>query len=156
MTHDRPVIDSISISVKEGAMCDLVRARWWTGRSAAVIAAALVTTLLGPGAAMAQIPANAKLPDLMTMIPQQLQIVNPAKDSKREVLRFSNGIANIGEGPWRMRPELPTLDPSQPQMAIQELLEQYGQQRGHRVRGGGERRSGEGAKSRETAGIGAS
>jgi hypothetical protein len=80
-------------------MCDLVRARWWTGRSAAVIAAALVTTLLGPGAAMAQIPANAKLPDLMTMIPQQLQIVNPAKGSKREVLRFSNGIANIGGGP---------------------------------------------------------
>jgi hypothetical protein len=72
---------------------------------------------------MAQIPANAKLPDLATVIPQQLQIVNPAKGSKREVLRFSNGIANIGDGPWRMRPEFPTLDPSQPQTAIQELLD---------------------------------
>ena len=137
-------------------MCDLVRARWWTGRGAAVIAAALVTRLLGPGGGNRADPGKRELPDLVTMIPQQLQIVNPAKGSKREVLRFSNGIANIGEGPWRMRPEFPTLDPSQPRMAIQELLEQYGQQRGHRVRGGGERRSGEGAKSRETAGIGAS
>jgi Lysyl oxidase len=104
-------------------MCDLVHARWWTGRGAVVTGVALVTTLLGPGAAMAQIPANAKLPDLVTMIPQQLQIVNPAKGSKREVLRFSNGIANIGDGPWRMRPEFPTFDPSQPQTAIQELLD---------------------------------
>ena len=37
---------------------------------------------------------GAKLPDLATVIPQQLQVVNPnAKEGKREVLRFSNGIA---------------------------------------------------------------
>jgi hypothetical protein len=50
--------------------------------------------------------------------------VNPATGNKRELLRFSNGIANLGDGPWRMRPEFPdNLDPSQTQGAIQELLD---------------------------------
>jgi hypothetical protein len=89
--------------------------------------AVLAMALLGAGSAVAQsdgaIPPSAKLPDLVTMIPQQLQIVNPGNGSKREVLRFSNGIANIGDGPWRMRPAFPADDPTQPQAAIQELLD---------------------------------
>lgn len=93
-------------------------------------ATAFVLALLGAGVASADppscddpLPANAKLPDLRTVVPQQLQIVNPGKGEKRELLRFSNGIANVGDGPWRMRPELPTTDPSAPQLAIQELLD---------------------------------
>lgn len=67
------------------------------------------------------------LPDLATLIPQQLQVVNPdAGLGKREVLRFSNGIANIGDGPWRMRPEFPLDDVTQPQRAIQEILDDTG------------------------------
>lgn len=108
-------------------MGDRMGARGWSVQGAVVTGATLAMALLGGGAAFAQpdgaIPPNAKLPDLVTMIPAQLQIVNPGKDSKREILRFSNGIANIGDGPWRMRPEFPTADPTQPQAAIQELLD---------------------------------
>ena len=73
------------------------------------------------------IPLMARLPDLATVIPQQVQVVNPnSKEGKRELIRFSNGIANIGDGPWRMRPEFPLNDNSQPQLAIQELLDSAG------------------------------
>ena len=34
-------------------------------------------------------------PDLQTVVPLQLQIVN---QDQREILRFSNGIANTGNG----------------------------------------------------------
>jgi len=60
------------------------------------------------------------LPDLQTVVPQHLQIVN---EHQREVLRFSNGVANTGAGDWRMRPEFPLADTNQPQRAIQEILD---------------------------------
>jgi hypothetical protein len=41
---------------------------------------------------------------------------------KREILRFSNGVANTGAGPWQMRPEFPATDPSQPQRALQQIV----------------------------------
>ena len=63
------------------------------------------------------------LPDLRTVVPQHLQIVN---EHRHEILRFSNGIANTGDGPWRMRPEFPLADPTQPQEAIQEILDAQG------------------------------
>ena len=71
------------------------------------------------------LPAGALLPDLITVIPGQIQVVNPGKDGKTELLRFSNAIANLGDGPWHMRPEFPlnTLDP---QKAIQELYDASG------------------------------
>ena len=62
-------------------------------------------------------------PDLQTVVPQHLQIVN---DHQREVLRFSNAIANTGDGPWRMRPEFPLGDVSRPQKAVQEVLDADG------------------------------
>ena len=77
-------------------------------------------------AAQDPIPASARLPDLRTAIPRQLQVVNPSKDTKMEVLRFSNGVVNTGDGPWRMRPEFPLGDITQPQKAIQELLTSTG------------------------------
>lgn len=64
--------------------------------------------------------SEGEVPDMYTVIPTQIQIVN---EHQREILRFTNGIANLGYGPWRMRPEFPTTDPSQPQKAIQEILD---------------------------------
>jgi hypothetical protein len=42
------------------------------------------------------------LPDLRTVVPTHLQLVN---EHQRETLRFSNGIANTGPGPWALRPD---------------------------------------------------
>lgn len=41
------------------------------------------------------------LPDLQTVVPTHLQLVN---EQQREILRFSNGIANTGAGPLQLRP----------------------------------------------------
>ncbi|HEV8358849.1 MAG TPA: lysyl oxidase family protein [Candidatus Thermoplasmatota archaeon] len=79
--------------------------------------ALLALALLAPLPAMAGAPL---LPDLRTVVPQHLNLVN---EHQREILRFSNGIANTGPGDWRLRPEFPLADPSQAQLAIQELLD---------------------------------
>jgi len=67
--------------------------------------------------------AAGLLPDLRTVVPQQLQLVN---DHQQDMLRFSNGIANTGVGPWWMQPEFPLSDSSQPQLAIQQILDANG------------------------------
>jgi hypothetical protein len=41
-------------------------------------------------------------PDLRTVVPTHLNFVN---QQQNEYLRFSNGIANTGSGPWALRPE---------------------------------------------------
>jgi lysyl oxidase len=61
------------------------------------------------------------LPDLQTVVPQQLQLVN---SQQRELLRLSNGVANTGLGPWQMRPEI--LQDSSQQKAIQQILDANG------------------------------
>lgn len=63
------------------------------------------------------------LPDVQTVVPLHLQIQNK---QQREILRFSNGIANTGAGPLRMRPEFPTEESGQAQLAIQEILDADG------------------------------
>lgn len=65
---------------------------------------------------------EALLPDMRTIVPQHLQLVNA---HQREILRFSNGVANLGEGPWQMRPRFP-LNNFLTQDAIQELLDANG------------------------------
>ena len=62
-------------------------------------------------------------PDLRTVVPQHLQMVN---DHQREILRFSNGIANTGDGPWRMRPVFPVGGTFATQDAVQEILDRDG------------------------------
>ena len=47
-------------------------------------------------------PDTSKYPDLRTVVPAHLNLVN---QQQNEYLRFSNGIANTGGGPWAMRPE---------------------------------------------------
>jgi Lysyl oxidase len=47
-------------------------------------------------------PGTGLLPDLQTVVPTHLQIVN---QQQRDWLRFSNGIANTGQGALALRPE---------------------------------------------------
>ena len=62
--------------------------------------------LLSPFA-LGQPPAEGLRPDLRTVVPLHLQIVN---SHQREILRFSNGIANTGAGNLQMRPLFPVTD----------------------------------------------
>ena len=57
-------------------------------------------------------------PDMRTVVPQHLQLVNAGQ---REILRFSNGIANTGPGPWALRPDPPLSEATSTVSAIQEI-----------------------------------
>lgn len=50
---------------------------------------------------------DALLPDMMTVVPKHMSIQN---NQQGEWLRFSNGLANVGDGPWWLEPELPGAD----------------------------------------------
>ena len=72
----------------------------------------IVTTIVMAGLALAvgaialagkpAAPDTSKYPDLRAVVPDHLNLVN---QQQNEYLRFSNGIANTGAGPWAMRPE---------------------------------------------------
>ena len=72
----------------------------------------IVTTIVMAGLALAvgaialagkpAPPDTSKYPDLRAVVPDHLNLVN---QQQNEFLRFSNGIANTGGGPWAMRPE---------------------------------------------------
>ena len=56
-------------------------------------------------------------PDLRTVVPTHLNLVNA---HQQEILRFSNGIANTGGGPWALRPH-PALGTAPTVTAMQEI-----------------------------------
>jgi hypothetical protein len=58
------------------------------------------------------------LPDLRTVVPAHLQLVN---EHQRETLRFANGVANTGAGPWALRPEPPLEQAVDTTTAVQEI-----------------------------------
>jgi hypothetical protein len=58
------------------------------------------------------------LPDMRTVVPAHLQLVN---EHQQETLRFSNGIANTGPGPWALRPDPPLELATDTTSAIQEI-----------------------------------
>jgi len=64
------------------------------------------------------VPADAVLPDLMTVVPKHIQLHNK---QQQEILRFTNGIANMGQGLWWVEPEFPVENApeSETQKAIQ-------------------------------------
>ena len=72
-------------------------------------------------ASAARSTAQELLPDIRTVVPAHLQIVN---SQQRDILRFSNGIANTGAGDWRMRPEV--VSSANIQNAVQEILDADG------------------------------
>ena len=58
------------------------------------------------------------LPDMRAVVPAHLQLVN---EHQQETLRFANGIANTGAGPWALRPD-PRLElATDTTTAIQEI-----------------------------------
>ncbi|MGH2393444.1 MAG: hypothetical protein ACRDGH_08125, partial [Candidatus Limnocylindria bacterium] len=79
----------------------------------------LLLLLLPVTASAAPKPTSGGLlPDLRTVVPTHLQLVNAGQ---QETLRFSNGIANTGPGPWAMRPDPPLSDAVDTVSAIQEI-----------------------------------
>jgi hypothetical protein len=58
------------------------------------------------------------LPDMRTVVPSHLQLVN---EHQQETLRFANGIANTGAGPWALRPDPPISDAVSTTTAVQEI-----------------------------------
>lgn len=91
-------------------------------RRALAVALAAAASVILP-AAVSFGGATQYYPDMRTVKPQHLQIQNK---QQRELLRFSNGIANTGGGPWQMVPLFPAADPSQPQDAIQQIVDPAG------------------------------
>jgi hypothetical protein len=63
-------------------------------------------------------PPAGLLPDLQTVVPLHLQLVN---QQQSEFLRFSNGIANTGAGTWALRPDPPVADATTTTTAVQEF-----------------------------------
>jgi hypothetical protein len=72
----------------------------------ATIVSGGVALVLGTMALAGKPPAadTSKYPDLRTVIPTHLNLVNA---QQKEFLRFSNGLANTGGGPWALRPDPP-------------------------------------------------
>jgi hypothetical protein len=62
----------------------------------------MLATTVGVAAAKPPSGGAGLLPDLRTVVPTHLQLVNAGQ---QEILRFSNGIANTGAGPWALRPD---------------------------------------------------
>jgi len=62
---------------------------------------------------------GAVLPDLMTVVPKHLSIQNK---QQAEILRFSNGLANLGEGPWWLEPGAPDPDDTATCQAAYQLV----------------------------------
>jgi lysyl oxidase len=61
---------------------------------------------------------SAHYPDLRTVVPQHLNLVN---QQQHDYLRFSNGIANTGPGPWALGPDPPLEQATSTVTAIQEI-----------------------------------
>jgi hypothetical protein len=61
---------------------------------------------------------EAYYPDIRTVVPSHLQLVN---EHQLETLRFSNGIANTGPGPWALAPDRPLDTATDVVGAIQEI-----------------------------------
>lgn len=78
----------------------------------AIVAAALAAQ---PGGG---VDYTAFYPDLRTVVPQHLNLVN---EHQTDILRFSNGIANTGGGPWAMRPDPPVAEATTTTTAVQEI-----------------------------------
>jgi hypothetical protein len=79
---------------------------------------ALVLALPSLGGRSGSTAGVGLYPDMRTVVPSHLQLVN---QQQRETLRFSNGIANTGAGPWALRPDPPLSDALTTVSAIQEI-----------------------------------
>ncbi len=78
-----------------------MRRRLGLAAAVAVLGMAAIASLV-LATAGSSATGSGLLPDLRTVVPAHLQIVN---QQQRDLLRFSNGIANTGAGPLALRPE---------------------------------------------------
>ena len=85
--------------------------------------ALVILTAGGTAVASAGAQGDGLYPDLRTVVPTHFGIQN---EHQREILRFSNGIANTGAGDWRMRPEHDVGASTQVTNAVQEILDANG------------------------------
>lgn len=74
----------------------------YLGRSSFLLLLVMCVSLIAAGRTLASRSTSGLYPDLQTVVPTHLQLVN---QQQRTILRFSNGIANTGPGHWRLRPE---------------------------------------------------
>jgi hypothetical protein len=88
-------------------------------RSSFLLLLVVCLSLIAAGRSLAGSSSPGLYPDLRTVVPTHLQLVN---QQQRTILRFSNGIANTGAGPWRLRPE----NQGGVTYAIQEILDANG------------------------------
>jgi hypothetical protein len=85
------------------------------------LVALMVVSLIAATGSLAARPGGSSpglLPDLRAVVPQHVQLVNAGQ---QEWLRFSNGIANTGAGPWALRPEPPPATATETTTAVQEI-----------------------------------
>jgi hypothetical protein len=91
------------------------------GSIVVMVSVAAAILVVGGAIASAGKPAGggtALLPDLRTVVPAHLNLVN---QQQNEYLRFSNGIANTGAGPWALRPDPPPSEATDVVSAVQEF-----------------------------------
>lgn len=69
-----------------------------------------------------QIPDKGLLPELQAIVPTHLQMHNA---QQKDILRFTNGIANLGPGHWQNAPIFPE-NPDDDVLAIQQILDADG------------------------------
>jgi len=69
-----------------------------------------------------QIPDEGLLPELRAIVPTHLQIHN---QQQKDILRFTNGIGNLGPGHWQNAPIFPE-NPDDDVLAIQQILDADG------------------------------
>ena len=67
--------------------------------------------------------ADGLRPDLRTVVPQELHL---EESWDREILRFTNAIANTGRGRWHMKPRFPLNGSTGTQDAIQQIFDANG------------------------------
>lgn len=92
----------------------------YVGPGVSTLVVPLALVLGGPAPAAAD---REQLPDLRAVVPQHLRIVD---DGQRELLRFSHGLANTGEGPWRVRATAPLGHGVAAVDAVQEIVDGSG------------------------------
>jgi hypothetical protein len=81
------------------------------------VAIALGGAAIGQGGKTPAAPTGL-LPDLRTVVPAHLNLVN---EHQTDALRFANGIANTGAGPWALRPDPPLELATNTVTAVQEF-----------------------------------
>jgi len=92
-------------------------------RSVLIIAIILIVGVFGTQHTSAAGKPAGLLPDLRNVVPHQIQLVNQQQHS---ILRFSNAVANTGDGPLQLRPDTPLATATGPVNVIQDILDANG------------------------------